>query len=213
MSSEAPSNCSDLAGEARDHPGTLVLIVGPSGAGKDTLIDGARRIVLSPDARSPFYFPRRAIDRAAHASEDFIPVPSSAFEDSPTGPAFALQWSAHGTRYGIPISIVPHLASGGVVVVNVSRTVVEKARATFARVVVVNVTCPPEIRARRLAERGRETDREIGARMARTISGFDPALVDYVIDNSGAPEEGIAKLVEILNFAAATSVHERLTTG
>ena len=44
-------------------------------------------------------------------------------------------------------------------------------------------------------------------------SGFDPAVVDYVIDNSGAPEEGIAKLVEILNFAAATSVHERLTTG
>ena len=191
--------------DARSVPGALVLVVGPSGAGKDTLIEGARRVLDTSSAASRFQFPRRAIDRPAHASEDFISVPSSAFETEQATSDFALYWSAHGTHYGVPASIKSHLASGGIVIVNISRTVVARARELFPNVRVIAITCPPEIRARRLAQRGRETASEITARVERTVSDLNPALVDHTIENSGPPEQGIAQLVEILRQLADAS--------
>jgi ribose 1,5-bisphosphokinase len=178
--------------------GALVLIVGPSGAGKDTVIDGAKRAFETTGELARVLFPKRSIDRPSHPSEDFVSVPSHVFDSPQVDDAFALHWSAHGTRYGIPASIRETIAEGGVAVVNVSRTVIPAARAAFSRVVVIAITCPPDVRAQRLAERARETRSEIASRVARTVPDFDPAQVDHVIDNSGAPEQAIDALVNIL---------------
>ena len=96
----------------------LVLVVGPSGAGKDTLLDAARR-KLAGDTR--FRFVRRVITRPANAGgEDHDPVTEAEFATR----HFALQWQAHGLRYGIPADIADDLASGRVVIANVSRAVI-----------------------------------------------------------------------------------------
>ena len=117
---------SDLIG-----PGRLVLVVGPSGAGKDTLIAGARA-ACRDDAT--VVFPRRVVTRPASNFEDNDFVSKSAFEQAAAKGAFAFWWSAHGHDYGIPLAIDFDIESGRTVVCNVSRTMVDVVRKRYAHV-------------------------------------------------------------------------------
>jgi ribose 1,5-bisphosphokinase len=173
----------------------LVLVVGPSGAGKDTLLNAARR-ALAGDAR--FRFVRRVITRPADpAGEDHEPVTEPEF----SGRDFALQWQAHGLRYGIPADIAADVASGVVVIANVSRAVIAEAATRFP-VRVIEVTAPPKILAERLALRGRETEADIAVRLARTVPLPENIAVESVL-NDMMPEIGAARFVAALNRAAS----------
>lgn len=133
--------------------GALVLVVGPSGAGKDTLIAGAKA-ELAGDAR--FVFPRRVVTREAVAAlEDHDSVAPEVFAAEQARGAYALDWQAHGLSYGLPISLEAAMAEGRVVVANVSRHVVPAALTKYGNGHVLLVTARPEIRAARLAGRGR----------------------------------------------------------
>src|SRR6516165_1390213 len=99
----------------------LVLVVGPSGAGKDTLIEAAR-LALADDPR--FRFVRRVITRPADAGGEAHEAVSEA---EFAARDFTLQWQAHGLRYGIPAAVIDDVGLEQVVVANVSRTVVAEA--------------------------------------------------------------------------------------
>jgi phosphonate metabolism protein PhnN/1,5-bisphosphokinase (PRPP-forming) len=173
----------------------LVLVVGPSGAGKDTLLNAARR-ALAGDAR--FRFVRRVITRQADpGGEDHEPATEAEFATRD----FALQWQAHGLRYGIPADIAGDLASGVVVVANVSRAVIDEAAARFP-VRVIEVTAPPQVLAERLAARGRETAANIAARLARAVPLPGNVEVETVL-NDAAPEIGTERFLAALNRAAS----------
>ncbi len=173
----------------------LVLVVGPSGAGKDTLLNAARR-ALAGDAR--FRFVRRVITRPADpGGEDHEPVTEAEFATRD----FALQWQAHGLRYGIPADIAGDLASRVVVVANVSRAVIDEAAARFP-VRVIEVTAPPQILAERLAARGRETAADIAARLARAVPLPENAEVETVL-NDATPEIGAERFLAALSRAAS----------
>lgn len=168
----------------------LVLVVGPSGAGKDTLLAGARA-ALAGDAR--FRFVRRAITRPAEAGhEDHEPVTEAEFARRD----FALSWAAHGLRYGIPADIADDLARGGTVVANVSRGVIGTAATRFPTR-VVEVTAPPEVLAARLAERGREDAADIAARLARQVPLPAGVPLRRVV-NDRSLAEGIAAFLAAL---------------
>jgi phosphonate metabolism protein PhnN/1,5-bisphosphokinase (PRPP-forming) len=170
--------------------GTLFLIVGPSGAGKDTLMAAARAAL---DAR--FVFPRRVITRPADPDgEDHEVTDERSFAASERAGAFALSWRAHGLAYGIPASIVEQIATGRNVVANVSRTVVATARARFPRTHVVLVTAAPEVLRARLAARGRESGDAIDERLGRV----QEVAADSVIVNDGAPETAVRALLTVL---------------
>jgi len=142
--------------------GTLHLVCGPSGVGKDTLIDAARA------ARPDLVAPRRVVTRPAEAGgEAHRAVDPAAFEAMEARGAFLLSWRAHGLAYGIPAEAGAALAEGRHVLANVSRAVVDEARARAAPVRVLLVTAPAEALARRLAARGREAEAEIARRLAR----------------------------------------------
>ena len=64
---------------AKIGPGRLVLVVGPSGAGKDTLIDLARA-ACAGDNR--IVFARRVVTRESSDAEDNEPVTLDAFRQA-----------------------------------------------------------------------------------------------------------------------------------
>jgi len=173
----------------------LVLVVGPSGAGKDTLLNAARH-ALADDAR--FRFVRRVITRPADAGgEDHEAVTEAEFARR----RFALQWQAHELSYGIPCDIAGEIANGAMVVANVSRAVIAGAAARFP-VHVIEVTAPPDVLAARLAARGRETRADIAARLARAMPLPANIAVETVLNDS-TPEIGAARFLAALNRAAS----------
>ena len=172
----------------------LVLVVGPSGAGKDTLINGAKA-ALAGDSR--YVFPRRAVTRQAVATlEDHDSVTPEEFALRQANGAYALSWEAHGLGYGLPASIRDDIAAGRVVVMNGSRAMVGAARDAFPGMAVILVEATPDVRAERLAGRGRESAAEVAARLRREV----PADIEGAVhvDNSDAVDAGIARFVAAL---------------
>jgi ribose 1,5-bisphosphokinase len=156
--------------EARPHrAGTLVLVVGPSGTGKDTLIAYARETLRE---HSDAVFPRRFITRRADpASENYIPVSVDAFQRMLADGRFALSWERHGLHYGVPAEIDAAIGSGAVAIVNVSRAIVRTARTRYADVLCIHVTAPSQVLAERLGSRGRENAEDVERRLGRIAEG------------------------------------------
>jgi ribose 1,5-bisphosphokinase len=173
----------------------LVLVVGPSGAGKDTLLEAAR-LALADDPH--FRFVRRVITRPADAGGE---AHESVTPEEFAGRPFALQWRAHGLSYGVPADVIDDIARGLVVVVNASRTVVAEAAKRFATR-VIEVTAPAEVLAQRLASRGRESSTDMAERLTRSVTLPSHITVDTVM-NDASLEEGVARFLAALNRAAS----------
>lgn len=176
--------------------GIMVVVVGPSGAGKDTLMNlAARRF----KGRDDVHFVRRVITRHRDAGgEDHLSVSLEGFAAMEQSGSFAVWWEAHGLKYGIPAEVSVALSRGHVVVANGSRSALHRFQAAFPRLKVINVTARPEVLAGRLEARGRETHEDIMARLARgplTVRGeYDVTE----LDNSGTLEEAEQKMIGIL---------------
>ena len=176
-------------------PGRLVLVVGPSGAGKDTLIGGARLACVDDPT---VVFPRRAITRPSSASEDNAAVSEQSFNQAVADGEFALWWDAHGHRYGIPSSIDDDIRTGRTAVCNTSRTIVGFARRRYAFVSVVLVTAPAKVLEARLACRSRPSDGSLANRVARSAVVDACSDADVVIRNVGRPEAGVRRLLNVI---------------
>jgi ribose 1,5-bisphosphokinase len=180
--------------------GTLVLVVGPSGAGKDTLMRAARER-LAGDPR--FIFVRRLVTREADPeAEDHETISRAEFERGRAVGECALAWEAHGLGYALPCAVIEAVAQGHVVVANVSRRMIGEAKDRFPGCHVLLVDAAPPVRASRLAGRGRETGAEVAARLAREVAEAIPT--DAVrIDNSGPLDDSVPRFVAALEEIAA----------
>ena len=180
--------------------GVFIAVVGPSGAGKDTIIDYARER-LNDD--SGVEFVRRVITRPSDAgSEDHDTLADAAFDEAEKQGAFALSWPAHGLKYGLPASVDRTIADGRVAIANLSRGALPALRQRYANVAVVEITARHDILAERLSARGRESRGEVLARLARTAA-VDRGADVITIDNSGAREEAGERFLEIVRKAIA----------
>ncbi|WP_316395987.1 phosphonate metabolism protein/1,5-bisphosphokinase (PRPP-forming) PhnN [Bradyrhizobium sp. 33ap4] len=175
-------------------PGRLILVVGPSGAGKDTLLGFAK--AACGDDRD-VVFPRRLITRQASASEDNEEVSAESFQRAVAAGDYAMHWEAHGHRYALSRSINDDIGAGRTVIANVSRTVIAAARRNYANVVVVLVTAPPDVLAARLAMRARSSDGLLERRLARTVDE-STSTPDFTIVNSGTADYHARQLVRII---------------
>lgn len=171
------------AGAACERTGKLVVIVGPSGAGKDSLMDYAKARLAGDPA---LHFVRRAVTRQVDATaEDHDAMCAATFEAAAASGVFAVTWEAHGLKYGIPDTARAHTANGGIAVANGSRGALPAIRARFEDIAVVLVHAAPEVLAQRLSARGRETRADIVARLARSTYAFEHPVPDLRLDNSG----------------------------
>ncbi len=175
-------------------PGRLVLVVGPSGAGKDTLL-GLARAACADDGE--IVFPRRVVTRQASVFEDNRQLTADAFRQALTQGEFAMHWQAHGHCYALSSAIDDDIRAGRTVVANVSRTVIDAMRRAYADVTVISITAPPEVLAERLAVRARGSDGQIETRLRRTIDGA-MAVPDITIRNVGSAEAHARELIEII---------------
>lgn len=164
----------------------LFAIVGPSGAGKDTLIEMAR--AASPDIRAV----RRVITRpSAAGGEDFEGVTPEEFALRVERGDFDFHWQAHG----IPRD---QLGGGGILLFNASRSVLAQARAAYPDLGIVLVTASPEALEARLAARGREAPQDRAKRLERASFALPEGIQAHVITNDGPIEEALARLLAYL---------------
>ena len=175
-------------------PGRLVLVVGPSGAGKDSLI-GIARSRLANDVRARF--PRRVVTRPSSEFEDNVAMTPAEFEAAAGQGAFALQWRAHDHAYGVSREIDDDIRAGKTVVVNVSRTIIAEARARYRNVTVVLITAPAEVLAQRVAARKRASDTSVAERLQRSATP-ESLAPDIVISNVGAPDNHGRELAAVI---------------
>ena len=174
-------------------PGRIFAVVGPSGAGKDTLIAAARAV------RRDLHVVRRVITRAEDAAgEPFEGVTADDFALRAARGDFVLTWAAHGLHYGIPASVLDAVGEGRDVIFNGSRAMLTEAWEVFPNLTVILVTAPIQGLAERLAARGRETTGDIAARLARARYEVPPGIPLRVVENGGRLEDAVAAFLAAL---------------
>lgn len=182
--------------------GAFVAVVGPSGAGKDTLMALAAR---HPGLDGRIAFARRAVTRPALAeAEDHDSLDDDGFARAEAAGRFSLVWAAHGLRYGLPRSVEDDLAAGRTVAANLSRRSLAAAAEVFGGLHVVEVTARPEVLLARLSARGRETEATIRDRLSRGAPALSAsaAASRRRIDNSGDLGASVDAMVLGLNAIA-----------
>jgi ribose 1,5-bisphosphokinase len=178
----------------------LIYVMGPSGAGKDTLLGFARRRLASEGV----VFAHRYITREESGGENHIALTDAEFETRLRHGLFALQWRSHALRYGIGVEIDQWLTCGCTVVVNGSRAYVNEALERYPRMTLVHVNAAQHVLAARLASRARETPEQVAQRLARHAPFEVPAGASFTqIDNSGRLEDAGAAFVEAVQRVAA----------
>ncbi|MBA1207777.1 phosphonate metabolism protein/1,5-bisphosphokinase (PRPP-forming) PhnN [Pseudomonas fulva] len=185
--------------------GKLILLIGPSGAGKDSLIDAARPQL----AAARVEIARRVITRSAEAKgEAAVGVDAEQFERMKLQGAFAMHWQANGLQYGIPRQIDEWLAQGRSVLVNGSRGHLPQARIRYPDLLAIRVDVSLDILRQRLQARGRETQAEIDQRLARHVSLSD-AADDGVrtVDNSTTLSTAVEALLGMLREEGVIQAH------
>ncbi|MET4259341.1 ribose 1,5-bisphosphokinase [Bradyrhizobium sp. S3.12.5] len=190
--SETGTTAKDAAGAIG--PGRLVLVVGPSGAGKDTLLRLAQAACVDDH---DIVFPRRIVTRESSADEDNMAMSPDEFRGAREHGDFAVHWDAHGHSYALPLEINDDIRSGRAVVANVSRTVIGTLRQVYANVVVVAITAPPDVLAQRLAARARHSDGNLAERLARGVDDAS-ANADVTILNAGSADYHGRQLVRVI---------------
>ncbi|SOZ69423.1 putative bifunctional: glycosyl transferase and thymidine/pyrimidine nucleoside phosphorylase [Cupriavidus taiwanensis] len=184
-----------------DASGTFFFVVGPSGAGKDSLMDGARA-ALDDD----YVFARRVITRPEGAGgEAHEAVSEMEFARRMANGEFLVTWDAHDLRYGLPCSLVSELERGRNVVANGSRAVIAELARRLPRFVVVLVTAPHDVLARRIAARGRESGAQVARRVARTGAALPPEVRCITVSNDSTLEVGRARFVQALRHGTRAS--------
>jgi len=183
--------------------GKLIYLMGPSGSGKDSLIDAARERLGEMNCQVI----RRVITRSAESvGEDAVGVTPAEFERRQRAGDFALAWHANGLDYGIPRELDEWLKAGKHVLVNGSRENLRQAQARYPTLLPVLLTVREEVLRERLLRRGRETLEQIDARLARNALFIERRAVDrpvYLLDNSGNLSEAVDQLLQWISVNAA----------
>ncbi len=182
----------------KNFPGKLVLVVGNSGSGKDSIMKGVKE--RYPSDLLSLYLTQRYITRPYSDTEDNIAVTPEDFKIMSLQGKFVLEWHIYGLDYGVPIEIDEWLKKGHPVLVNVSRSIIKKARKIYQNIVVAFIDVPFEITLKRVKERARESGIRLEERILRARRNQDIPDADFIVDNSGDLEDAINEFLSNLIY-------------
>jgi phosphonate metabolism protein PhnN/1,5-bisphosphokinase (PRPP-forming) len=173
--------------------GRWVFVCGPSGAGKDSVLDWAAEHLA---ARQDIVFARRMVTRPAQPGSDHDPVTPQQFARLIGSGGLVWCWEAHGFHYGIAAHYAAEVAAGKTVVVNGSRAHADSLNAP-ERVRVVQIVADAGQLASRLERRGRDAPHEVTRRLARNAL-FSNLRADHTILNHGELADAGRQLADYL---------------
>lgn len=179
----------------------LVYVIGPSGAGKDSLLAWLRARL---DPALPLHWVRRTISRPVQAGgEAHESVDTNTFAALLLQQAFALHWRANQLDYGVRHDELAPLRSGHWVMLNGSRAYLAQARARYPGLTVLHITAGADTLRQRLLARGRESADVVEARVRRALEHQLPASADVLeVRNDGTLDEAGLQLQRQLQTLA-----------
>jgi ribose 1,5-bisphosphokinase len=177
--------------------GRLIYLIGPSGAGKDTVLRWFRD---HPQLCPSLYVARRTISRRdGDPHEPHEAVGATEFARLRERGEFAMHWEANALHYGVRHAELRALEHGLDVLVNGSRRYLLQARHRYPYLIAAHLTAPPKVLRARLLARGRETTDAIDARLMRSAQlAAVVGKADVEVVNDGAPEEAARQLLQLL---------------
>lgn len=176
--------------------GTLFLIVGNSGSGKDLIISEV--IKEYPPYLKQIYAPKRYITRPSSEFESNTSVTKIKFKELEEQGVFALSWHIYELDYGIPKDFEDWLEKGHPVIINISRTVIEVVRKKYKKTKVVFIEVPFEITLQRIKNRKRETEELLKNRIERAKQNQKLSTADFTVNNSGELIDAVNQLLEYI---------------
>lgn len=166
----------------------IVLIVGPSGVGKDSLLKFAKNSL-----ENEVNFVNRYITRRPDLNESNFYVDDYAFEILKHNSFFISSWYAHNNFYGIAKSSI----KSGLNIISISRAKIKDFENFSNSVFTINISVPKEILKERLENRGRETSLEIEKRLKRSYEKIDANnLMEF--DNTKPLDQSAKEFISLL---------------
>ena len=161
----------------------LILVVGASGAGKDSLLKVAK---LHFRDYPNVHFLRRYITRKPGEFEDNFYVDDIAFEILKDHGFFFSFWYAHDLKYGVPRQEIESLKENETIIVSISRTKIREFEQRFSgKVTTINITAEESIIKERLERRKRESSMQIKTRLERMLIPVSASNLINFENNAG----------------------------
>jgi guanylate kinase len=197
----------------REQPPLLIVITGPSGVGKDSVVDRMK------ERGFPFDFVITATDREPRGTEvhgrDYYFYDTVEFEAMIAAGEFLENAIVYGQYKGIPKSHVRQaLDSGKDVVMRVDVQGAETVKGLIPAAITVFLTCESEAELlRRLIERRTETEEQLQERLetVRREMNLIPNFDYVVINRRCALDETVDQVIAIIKAEHCRSVPRRIT--
>jgi ribose 1,5-bisphosphokinase len=171
--------------------GQLIVVVGPSGSGKDTLLKKVIKKIPNSILVKRYITRKKDIK-----NEDHYSISIKNFEDKILKKHFFVYWKAHGFSYGIPLKEIKKIEEGKTVIFNGSRKVLFKVKKKVNNVKIINIIAPSTIIKKRLVNRAREDKKSINKRIKRKINLLPKNII--TINNNKSIAIGANKLKKII---------------
>ncbi|KHN49407.1 ribose 1,5-bisphosphokinase [Pectobacterium fontis] len=185
----------------------LIYLIGPSGAGKDSLLRAIRQLSLPH-----LLVAHRYITRPAEIQgENHIALTQEEFTNRLKLGLFALNWQAHQCHYGIGIEIDEWLQRGNDVIVNGSRAYLTQARERYGDTLFpVCLTVSASTLRQRLHDRGRESEQQIATRLQRAEEEQRRLQNDCVLlNNDGDLQRTLSAFQSLLPCDSVGETHSK----